>query len=377
MRRCISNMSIILITLDYAPERGGVARYLGELVKASDGEISTVVVEQNHDLGGPGQVIPREFFWHVWPSWAPMIRICWEFGRVREHHNAATRATRSYILVSHLLPVGTAAMIAKWFGGAPYAVMCHGLDVRLAASRPFKKWVANMVLRNASLVIANSASTAATIKQITPELDPVVLTPGVTVEQIVTREAARQKLQIRADEEIVLSVGRLVKRKGMDVLLEATERLKDRERVRTVIIGDGPELPNLKQLAEHLKHPVQFVTDASDIDVALWYAAADVFCLPAKESSTDVEGFGMVFLEAATHGLPVVATNVGGVGEAVVDGETGVLVPPNDPEMIADELRRLLSDSSLRELLGCAGRDRAQKDFQWKDRWLGLKKALK
>jgi phosphatidylinositol alpha-1,6-mannosyltransferase len=361
----MSQKLITLITLDYPPERGGVARYLGELVRASDGGIGTVIVEQNHALTGPGRVIPREFFWRAWPKWGPMIRVCMK--------QTGSRA----ILVSHVLPVGTAAMLAYWFTGIPYVIVCHGLDVRMAASNPWKEWLADLVFRNAELVIANSASTAATIKKITPELNPMVLTPGVHVAAMISKEEARVKLGIGADEEIILSVGRLIKRKGFDLLLEATEKLKDRENVRTVIIGDGQELPNLKQLAEHLKHRVTFITDAKDEDLALWYAAADLFCLPARESSTDVEGFGIVYLEAAAHGLPVLATNVGGVSEAVVDGETGILIPPDDAEKLAEELRRLLSDPQLRSLLGQTGRDRVSQDFTWTSRWERLNKALK
>ena len=356
-------MSLTLITLDYAPNRGGVARYLSELVRASEGGIHNVVVQRDHDRTGPGEVLTRELFWHAWPKWLPMVRVCLEF-------------KKTPLIVSHLLPVGTAAMIAKWMGGASYVVICHGLDVRLAASRPSKCWLAGLVLRNASLVVANSASTAKTIKQITPERDAVVITPAVSVSEPITRQEARKELGIREDEEIILSVGRLVQRKGFDLLLEATERLKDRERVRTVIVGDGPELPNLKQLAGHLKHPVQFIPDAADNDVATWYAAADVFCLPARETSGDVEGFGIVYLEAAAHGLPVIAARSGGAIEAVVDGETGILVPQDDVEALVDALRRLLGDAGLRKQMGDAGRERARRNFRWEDRWGQLKKAL-
>lgn len=355
---------LTLVTLDYSPERGGVARYLGELVRASNGAIGTVVVERDHDRSGPGQVLTRELFWHAWPTWLPMVHVCLEFKK------------SSRIIASHLLPVGTAAMIAKWLGGAPYVVICHGLDVRLAASRPLKKFVASLVLRNASLVVANSASTADAIKTITPGLDAVVITPGVTPHAPVLRTEARARLGIPPDEEVILATGRLIKRKGFDLLLEATERLKDRERVCTVIVGDGPERANLEQLAEHLKHPVRFIADASDHDMAHWYAAADIFCLPARETAHDVEGFGIVYLEAAAHGLPVIGAKSGGASEAVVDGETGMLVPEDDVEHLSRELRRLLEDPSLRTRLGAAGRDRVLKEFKWEDRWAMLKNAI-
>ncbi len=357
-------MAYTLLTLDYAPERGGVARYLSELVRASDGLISTVIVERDHDRTGPGQVLTRELFWHAWPKWFPMVHVCWEFRRSKK------------IIVSHLLPFGTAAMIAKWIGGAPYAVVCHGLDVRLAASRPLKKMVAGLVLRNASLVIANSTSTSAAIKTITPELDAIVITPGVTEPKAITREDARARLGIARDEEIILSAGRLIKRKGFDLLLEATEQLKDRENVRTVIVGDGPELVDLKQLADHLKHPVRFITDASDADLANWYAAVDIFCLPARETEHDVEGFGIVYLEAASYGLPVIAAQSGGAVEAVVDGETGILIPQNNVKALTGALQSLLEDPDLRHRRGKAGKDRVHRAFQWKDRWGLLKESL-
>lgn len=355
---------ITLVTLDYPPSRGGVARYLGELVSASKGVIGTVVVEPSHGLNGPGSVVPRIFFWHGWPKWWPMVRICRE-------------AMGQLILTSHVLPVGTAAMIAKWMGGKPYAVICHGLDVRLAAISWRKKQLFRMVCRHAKQVIANSENTAADIRQIAPSITPLVLTPGVTPSQTITRNDARVQLGIEPGEEIILAVARLVKRKGIDLLMEATERLRDRENIRTVIVGDGEELANLRQLAEHLKHRVTFVTDAEDAHVADWYASADVFCLPARASQNDVEGFGIVYLEAAMHGLPVVATDTGGVREAVLDGETGLLVPPDDLEALAGALRRVLSDSGLRTRLGEAGRSRALKDFRWADRWHRLSEALK
>jgi phosphatidyl-myo-inositol dimannoside synthase len=354
----------VLITLDYPPERGGVARYLGELVRASGNSIE-VVVEQDHELVGPGKVVKREFIRKMWPTWWPLVRVCREFSE-----------QAPYLIVSHVLPVGTAAWIARLMGGAPYAVICHGLDVRLAYAYPHRAWLFRFVCRGAKLVVANSESTARDLRALVPNLNVLVLTPGVSIRSTVSREVARMRLGIQENEEVILAVGRLVKRKAFNTLLEATEYLRDRERVRIVIVGDGPERGTLVQLSEHLKHPVRFVTEATDAEVDEWYAAADVFCLPVREVKNDVEGFGIVFLEAAAHGLPVLAGKSGGIEEAVVDGETGLLVAPDDPKGLAENLRRLLDDPELRKKMGETAKNRVVMDFQWGDRWKKFSAAI-
>lgn len=349
-----------LVTLDYPPERGGVARYLGELVREAGMDV-VVVVEQNHDLSGPGKVIPRELVRGTWPHWWPMVGVCREFGKKSKT-----------LLISHVLPVGTAAMIAN---AAPYVVMCHGLDVRLAALSAWKRWLFKRVCRKAKAVVANSHATAEEIKAII-DIPVSVITPGVTLPYDVDRKEARRILGIAPDEEIVLCVTRLTKRKGVDVLLEAVETLRDRKNIRVVVIGDGPERATLTQIAEHMKHPVTYVHDATDEQIAHWYAAADVFCMPARDLPNDMEGFGIVYLEAASYGIPVVAADTGGVREAVEDGKTGVLVAPGNKEALAGALERLLNDPSLRRRLGDAGRSRVLADFRWNARWHALKQLL-
>ncbi|OGL72985.1 hypothetical protein A3E39_02505 [Candidatus Uhrbacteria bacterium RIFCSPHIGHO2_12_FULL_60_25] len=338
---------------------GGVARYLGELVRTA-GDM-TVVVNTTHEVTGPGHVESRELVRTAWPHWWPMVRVCREFG-----------SAASFVLVSHVLPVGTAAMIAKWTGGVPYVVLCHGLDVRLAAGHRRRTFVFRQVCTNAKLVVANSEATAKDIRALVPGLRVLVLTPGVRPAATMSRSDARQRLGVSADEEVVLAVARLIPRKGVDVLLDATDRLPNREKLTVAVVGDGPERAKLEQMAEHLKHRVRFVPRATDEDVAAWYAAADVFCLPLREHANDVEGFGIAYLEAAAHGLPVIAGRSGGAKEAVVDGKTGMLVRPNDPDDVARALASLFEDPVRRGRMGEAGRARALSDFRWEDRWKRL-----
>lgn len=335
-----------LVTLDYPPEKGGVARYLGNLVAASNGEVDVFV-----DAAAK-------------KNWLPSIK------KIRSLKTEGY----AYVLISHLLPLGTAAWVARLFGGPRYAVLIHGLDLRLAQASARKSWIAKRVLRRAGLVIANSEFTAQEIRRFDPKLKPAVLTPGVEPMTFPDRVMSRTRLGIRNDEFIILAVCRLVMRKGIDQLIQALGRLPSNARL--VVIGDGPDARRLKELARSLEERVTFIARAGDEERNAWYASADVFALPIREEGEDVEGFGIVFLEAAQAGLPVVAGQSGGGGEAVVDQETGLLVDPMDTTALVDVLNRLIHDQGLRSALGRAGRTRVMRDFQWKDRWQKLQSLL-
>lgn len=375
------NEQPVLITLDYPPERGGVARYLGALVSASKGAFR-VVVDEQHSAEGPGDVTQRRMFQRAWPHWWPLVKVCREFKNSK------------LILVSHALPAGTAAWLAhRFFGGAAYAVLCHGLDIRLASKNARKRWLFRTVCSSASLVITNSDATAQQLAAIAPSVKPFILTPGVEPCAFPSREDARARLGIAHNELVILSVARLIPRKGIDVLLEAAKGLNSSRPLRIIIVGDGPELESLQKLADTsvVRRPtsdeeatnddrrttIEFHTNADDTTLNSYYSASDIFCIPVKDDPQDMEGFGIVYLEAALAGLPSVATTSGGVPEAVENGKTGLLVPPNDIEALRVALQKLIDDEPLRHALGAAGRVRAKEDFRWEDRWKKLEEALR
>ena len=136
-----------------------------------------------------------------------------------------------------------------------------------------------------------------------------------------------------------------------------------------VIVGDGPFRDQLESLALSLgvRNRVVFLGQVSDEDLPDMYALADVFVMPSREclSENDVEGFGMVFLEANACGKPAVGGRSGGIPEALVDGVTGFLVDPHDPKGVAAALIRLLTSKDLAESFGKHGRLRAVQDFSW------------
>ena len=151
----------------------------------------------------------------------------------------------------------------------------------------------------------------------------------------------------------VLTVARMYPRKRLDDLLAAAVRVRERVRdVRFRVVGAGPESTRLRALHARLglRDTVTFLGDVSAAALAVEYARADCFCLPSSQ-----EGFGIVFLEAMTAGLPVVACRAAAVPEVVADGETGVLVPPRDPQALAHAIEKVLVDSTWARALGTMG----------------------
>lgn len=165
----------------------------------------------------------------------------------------------------------------------------------------------------------------------------------------------------------ILTVGRLVPKKGLHILLEACGRLKQRgHHFLLVIAGDGPERGRLTNLAERLglSHQVLFLGQVTQEDLIPVYGEAHLFALPCVvDQNGDRDGLPNVILEAMAAGLPVVSTPISGIPEAIADGETGILVPPGDSEALAEALERLLEDPALRCRLGRAGQERVRHDF--------------
>ncbi|PSQ60749.1 MAG: glycosyltransferase family 1 protein [Bacteroidetes bacterium QH_10_64_19] len=177
----------------------------------------------------------------------------------------------------------------------------------------------------------------------------------------------RQHLDLTA-QPLLLTVGRLVRRKGIDTVLRALPTIiQTCPDVAYVIAGTGPDRPRLERLAACLgvRDRLCFVGDIGHDRLPLYYSAADLFVMPARQDPPDVEGFGLVFLEANACGTPVVGAATGGIPEAIRDGETGLLVPPDAPGVLADAARRLLANPGLANTLGQQGRERVLNDANW------------
>jgi phosphatidyl-myo-inositol dimannoside synthase len=355
---------VLIVTNDFPPRVGGVQQYVWNLARHLPSECVAVLAPnwegwREHDAAQPFPI-------HRWPA-----RFLWptsDLGRralslAREHQVDA-------VLFGHGLPT---PLIGPGISarGYPYVVLTHGAELWLARS-PVLAAAMRRAMSKARAVTAVSEYLAKAVRGIMPEgIEPTVLHPGVdasrfgpAVDGAGVRE--RHSLQGRA---VVLCVSRLVPRKGQDVLIRGMGLLRRSVPDATLlIVGDGPYRGALETLAADAPFgSVIFAGQVPDHELPAHYAACDVFAMPCRTrwGGLEVEGFGIVFLEAAAAGKAVVAGRSGGAAEAVADEETGLLVEGGEHKAVALTLGRLLTDPGLRGNLGSAGRGRMERSFTW------------
>ena len=177
-----------------------------------------------------------------------------------------------------------------------------------------------------------------------------------------SKDECRDKIGLSANEEVMLFVGNLESRKGLDILIKAMHKIvKNTQDTKLVLIGIGSMKNGLKSLAEKLgiiEH-IKFAGFVDESEKVSYYKSADIFVLPSL-----YEVFGIVNLEAMACGVPIVASNVGGIPDVVKDGENGLLVPPSNSEALADAIIYLLENEDVREKMGNNGREKI-KDYSW------------
>ncbi len=260
----------------------------------------------------------------------------------------------------------------RWFG-LPFVIYAHGNEILEVLDSTWPK--SRLALQQANRVIAVSRFTADCARKAGVLEDRIeIVHPGCDVNYfrpLDPRMDLRQRLLgARSDDRVILTVGNLVPRKGHDVVIRALPRLLSFGLKATyLIVGDGPHRTALEKLAQEagVRSRVIFAGRLAFEDLPHVYALSDVFVMPCRQQLElhDVEGFGLVFLEANACGKPVVGGRSGGVGDAIVDGVTGLFVDPDDPEDVANAIRRILTDAEFAKRLGQQGRLRTVNEFSW------------
>lgn len=335
----------LLITLEFPPTIGGVSSYLSELLRGVPHGSLIVLAPKDADIVYPHSVIREDLYYqNFWPKWLKTVKLTFSLLR---------RERISNIMISHVLPMGYVALLAKLIFRIPYTIFFHGMDVRLSAANKWKKFWFKRIVFGAEHIVANSEFTKNEILKLvsTARLNIKVIAPSPKIMSVgkSTKDQAR-----------ILSVSRLVARKGIDLGIAAFLRIKaELPEAQYYIAGDGPERSRLEKQIQNLnlKDSVHMLGAVPDATLAELYSRATLFLFPVRELvGADVEGFGIAPLEASAHGVPVVAARTGGVAEAVVHGETGILVPPGNIEALAQASIFVLKNPEIARAMGEAGR---------------------
>lgn len=341
-------MRHLFVTNDFPPKRGGIESYLLGLCTGLPPRDVTVLApaRPGHEEVDAALPFSVERLGHRYLRAGRRV--------VRRVEDLARGADVVHVLQA--LPLGRLAHRARL--EVPLTVFVHGAEILVPARIPLARGSLLKVLTSADLVVAASGFTRGAVERVS-RVRAVVVHPPVDVERF-SLEVSGSRVRAAHDlggRFVVLFVGRLVKRKGAEVLVRAMRHLP---RGVALVVGSGPEEASLRRLTDELGvgSRVVFAGHVPDEELPGYYAAGDVFCMPCIDrfGGADTEGFGIVYVEAAACGLPSVAGRCGGSVEAVRDGETGVILDEVTPRRLAEELEGLRADASLRLRLGAAGR---------------------
>lgn len=358
----------LLVTNDFPPKVGGIQSYLGELWARLDPASTVVLTASSHpdaaaydaellERGLRVERVPRRTLYLPGPAAAKAVDA------------AVARHLPDLVLYDPAVPLGLLGRRR----GTPYGVVAHGAELAIPARLAPLAPMVRRALRAASVVVCAGTYPAAEAQRAAGPLRAVVqVPPGVDVDRFAPlpparRAEVRARLDVAEGARLVVSVGRLVPRKGLDVLLEAVALLAGPTPV-LAIAGEGRDRDRLRRIAERRGLRPRFLGRIPEDDKIELLGAADVFAQPCRSrwAGLEQEGFGIAFLEAAACGVAQLAGRSGGSDEAVLDGRTGRVVDsPADPGAVAVALGELLGDPGRLVEMGAAARERAVRDFDY------------
>ncbi len=354
----------LLISYFFPPQIGGTENYYLNFCEKLDSDRIVVLTQSNidddkFDKLQPYKIYRAEFFGGlISPRW-------WQLRH--EVKKLIDEEGIEQIIFGHFHPLNILGIYFKM----PYFTFVHGTDVRQAQNNLWQNMMFKKVYKNCRQIIANSQYIANQVESITKDKSKIsIVHPGINFDvfnQIVEdSEINRASLNLRANDLVILSMGRLVSQKNFQTIIKLMpDLLLDFPNLKYIIAGAGPERDNLKKLAYNLglKDSVKFVgrIDNNDISKLAYYQMADLFV----SVSSVAEGFGITYLEAQASGLPVIASKIGGSGEAVANNQTGLLVDPNDLGQIKEAIVNLLKEEDRRIKFSQQAKAMAHDKFDW------------
>jgi len=368
-----NNNKLLVITELFLPTKGGSAVWFDEVYRRIGNKNIHIVTADvpgaaEHDANHPNTIHRVSFIRHWWmkpESFAIYLKLLFKGLYIALRH----RPTEVH--AGRVLPEGLTGWIVARLTGRPITIYAHGEEIT-GWMEPMKHRMKCFTYIHADRLIANSDFTYNELLKIGVDKNRITLiSPGVDIDRFkpdLQTDDLLTSLGLTTDSNLILSVGRLSRRKGFDKLLHAVSNLTSQGiEVNYALIGIGEDEAYLEKIAADLniQQYVHFLGHVSPQDLPRWYNACTLFAMPNREINGDTEGFGMVFIEAAACRKPVVAGLAGGTGSAVLDGETGLRVNGESVEDITQAIKQLLTDDRSYQQMSIKAYTRATDEFSW------------
>jgi phosphatidylinositol alpha-1,6-mannosyltransferase len=370
-------LKTLLITENFPPKSGGSGRWFWELYsRLPQGEYEVLAGED------PGAVkfdndasllIMREDLTSTEWGFVSVKGLQFYISRVLRIRKIVKRNNITNLHCGRVLPEGVIAWLLNILTGIPYTCYVHGEDLETAQSSREQYFICGQVIKRAKNIICNSQNSANIVAKFGDKASAktLVLHPGVDSELFVPANKEQKILSTLgwSNKKVVLTVGRLQARKGQDMMIRAVpEIIKYIPNFLYAVVGDGECKDELLSLVEELKlnDYVKFLSEISDQDMINCYQQCDLFILPNRTIDQDIEGFGMVLVEAQSCAKPVIAGDSGGTKETMLVGETGIIVDATNPHNISTAVVDILANEQKLVSMGTKGREHVLKSLDWK-----------
>ena len=364
--------SILLVTNDFGPRAGGIETFvIGLLERMPSGEV-VVYTSSQEGSADFDQRWKREFGVEVIRDRSsillPTPRV------IKNLRNILRARSITKVWFGAAAPLGLSARWLRKAGATHIVALTHGHEVWWSKVWPFS-WAMSEIARSIDVATYLGEFTKEAIAPRFNDRNKLrKIAPGIDTEHFKPSDPSKLRRELGIDDRpTIISVGRLVHRKGQDRLVEAMSRIvKELPNALLVFVGEGPHRKVLDRLVKkyELQEHVRFIGRIHYADLPRYIALGDVFAMPSRSRllGLEVEGLGIVYLEASACGLPVVGGSSGGAPDAVKDGITGFVVDGNNIDEIAERTTKLLRDHQLRKAMGQAGREWAVAEWRWQ-RW--------
>lgn len=369
-------MHCLLVSEIFPPAVGGSGRWFWEVYRRLPRENCVIAAgthsrQKHFDLGHDLDVHrvighPGNWEWIGWRGADAYVRAIGNVLRLVKSRNI------EMIHCGRMLPEGVIANVVKSLTGVPFCCYAHGEEVTGAKVSREHTLLVKRVLRRCEFIIANSKNTARLLQQEWefPAERTKILHPGVDTERFRPAEVSTEVRELLGwqNRPVILTVGRLQGRKGHDKMIEALGKIRAAiPNVLYAIVGDGEERARLEAVVDKLdlRSHVRFHGENGEDELLYCYQQCDLFVLPNRQIGQDIEGFGMVLVEAQACGKPVLAGDSGGTAETMKVGETGFVVDCTSVDGIANAVADLLEDDSRRIEMGIAARRWVVRQFDW------------